>query len=424
MNPIAFYIFEKPIYWYGIIIAAALIVGVVLGVREGKRRGYRSEMIFDFLLIAIPLCIVCARIYYVIFKWSYYVSDPIKIFAIWEGGLAIYGAVIGGVIAAAIFLRWRRIPIGTMLDIAAPSIIIGQAIGRWGNYVNQEAHGIQIPYEMRALKFFPAGIKLTLEDGSIAWYYATFFYESMWNLLVFIALMIMRKKIKVRGGVFAWYALLYGFGRFFIEGLRTDSLYWGSIRVSQALSLILFVGGIAYLVIQSRRDLNYPAYNGFYSLEWTEEQIEEYRAHSKLYRANENAERAAKRVKDLKNAEKNKVKAAKENAKIVANKVDELLKKYAAENKIVIKAEEKANAAKEKVKKIEEQIKLEKEDEELSRIKEEKIKNAEEKAKKAKEKAKEIAEQIKLSDKIAAEKKQAKQSQKDKVEAKEDDDEN
>ena len=274
MSRVAFSLFGKDIYWYGIIIACALIIGVFLGVREAKRRGYRSEMILDFMLIAIPLCVICARIYYVVFEWSTYSVDFWKVFAIWEGGLAIYGAVIGGVIAALIFKKWRNVPIGDILDIAAPSIIIGQAIGRWGNFVNQEAHGVQILDP--AWQWFPAGVHI---DG--LWYQATFFYESMWNLIVFITLMLLRKRLKIRGGIFALYCVLYGFGRFWIESLRTDSLMLGAFRVSQGLSLLLFVGGIVYLIIMAQRKKEFLAYDGFYSTSWSSEQIREYKENVK-----------------------------------------------------------------------------------------------------------------------------------------------
>lgn len=128
------------IHWYGIIIACALVIGVILAVRDAKRRGYRSEMILDFLLIAIPLCIICARLYYVAFEWDNYSDNLLRIFAVREGGLAIYGAVIGGAIAAFIFYKWRKVPVGDILDIGAPSIVLGQAIGRWGNLSEKSFH--------------------------------------------------------------------------------------------------------------------------------------------------------------------------------------------------------------------------------------------------------------------------------------------
>jgi phosphatidylglycerol:prolipoprotein diacylglycerol transferase len=287
---VAFSLFGINIHWYGLIIAFGLAVGLFLGVREAKRRGYRSEMILDFLLIAIPLCIICARLYYVIFTWSEYSGDPLSIFAVWKGGLAIYGAVIGGAIAAFIFNRWRKVSIGELMDIAAPSLIIGQAIGRWGNFVNQEAYGNLITNQ--AQQWFPYGVYI---DRLGEWHQATFFYESIWNLLVFAALMLLRKRIKIRGGIFALYLVLYGFGRFWIEPLRMDSLYAASdIRVSQWLSVILFVCGIAYLIIMSRKKKEYPAYDGLYSLSWTEEQIEEYKKSRKSVKTKEDKPAAKK----------------------------------------------------------------------------------------------------------------------------------
>lgn len=317
---VAFSLFGKDIYWYGIIIATALIVGVVLGVVEAKRRGFRSEIVLDFMLLAIPFGIVCARLYYVIFEWENYAGNLLRIIAVWEGGLAIYGAVIGGIIAAFVFKRWRRVNIGDMLDIAAPGLIIAQAIGRWGNYVNQEAHGGLITNP--SLQWFPAGVQINGE-----WFQATFFYESMWNLLVFIMLMAVRKKVKVRGGVFALYIALYGLGRFWIEALRTDSLMISEIRVSQLLSAVLFVLGLGYLIIMSVFKVKFAPYDGYYSAGWTPEQISEYKANSKLHKA-------------------------RHDAILAEEKADNLRKKYDDQLKKVVKANSRAEKAKKKLEKI------------------------------------------------------------------------
>ena len=308
---VAFYLFDEngiAIHWYGIIIACSLIVGVFLGVREAKRRGFRSEMILDFLLIAIPLCIICARIYYIVPMWPEYAGNVLKIFAVWEGGLAIYGAVIGGVLAALIFYKWRKVSIGEILDIAAPSIIIGQAIGRWGNFVNQEAFGPVVTDP--AWQYFPYAVHIDrpVIDGVLypaGYYMATFFYESIWNLLAFLVLMLLRKKIKVRGGIFALYLVFYGFGRFWIEQLRTDSLRFGDVRISQWLSAALVLGGIAYLIIMARKKKEYPAYEGIYSLDWSEEQIKEYRENSKKRKEEEKAAKAQLKAENKIKKEKN-----------------------------------------------------------------------------------------------------------------------
>lgn len=336
---VAFYLFGEngiAIHWYGIIIATGLIIGVILGICEAKRRGYRSEMILDFMLIAIPIAIVCARLYYVVFAWESYAYDLTKIFAIWEGGLAIYGAVIGGAIAALIFYFWRRVSVGEILDIAAPSLIIAQGIGRWGNFVNQEAHGGLILD--KAWQWFPAGVKI---EG--LWYQATFFYEFAWNMIVFVILMLVRKKMKVRGGIFALYGILYGLGRFWIESLRTDSLMLSSLRISQLVSIVLIVGGILYLVLM--RNKEWRIYEGYYSLSWTPEQIEEYKANSKSIRAEENAKRAdakAKEIKEKYDDQLEKVKKAEvkaEKAKKKLEKVRQKAQKAEAE-KQQMKAEE------------------------------------------------------------------------------------
>lgn len=316
------------IHWYGVIIACGLLLGVILGVLEARRRGYRAEMVLDFMLIAIPICIICARLYYVAFQWEYYAANPISILYIWNGGLAIYGAVIGGVIAAFIFFVWTRVRVGTMMDVAAPSLIIAQAIGRWGNFVNQEAYGNLITNPK--WQWFPAGVKIAAEGNQ--WFQATFFYESAWNVIVFIVLMLTRKKVKVRGGVFALYLIGYGIGRFFIEGLRSDSLYWGPFRVSQVLSLVLVISALLYLIIMSRRK-QVPDYRGVYDSSLTPEQVNEFKANAKQIRAQEIADRAQ------------------EKAEALAAKTD------VSEEKVK-KAQNKADRAKKKLEKFETEIKL------------------------------------------------------------------
>lgn len=345
------------IHWYGVIIACGLLIGVVLGVMEARRRGYRAEMVLDFMLIAIPICIICARLYYVAFEWAEYADNPISMLYIWNGGLAIYGAVIGGVIAAIIFFAWTRVRVGTMMDIAAPSLILAQAIGRWGNFVNQEAYGNLVTNPK--WQWFPAAVQI--QDQGNQWFQATFFYESAWNVIVFIVLMLTRKKIKVRGGVFALYLAGYGIGRFFIEGLRSDSLYWGPFRVSQVLSALLVIAAILYLIIMSRRK-QVPAYKGLYDATLTQEQVEELKADAKKVRAVEIAKRAQVKAEALE------------------------ARSDAAENK-VRRAQNKADRAKQKLEKFETEIKL-------SEIKATVDDSATDKEKKAAEKAKAKAEKL------------------------------
>lgn len=247
MNPVAFHILGKPIYWYGIIIATAVLIGIYLAMDYAEKLKYDPEVILDFCLFAIPAAIVGARLYYVVFQWDLYKDHPIDIVKIWEGGLAIYGGVIGGVITAIIFSRRRNLLFWDIVDICTPSLILGQAIGRWGNFFNQEAYGYQITNPK--WQWFPAAVYI---DANQQWHMATFFYESAWNFIVFFILLYMKRHRKFSGEIFALYLILYSCGRLVIEGLRMDSLYWGSFRVSQVLSGILIVFGIIWIVVQRR----------------------------------------------------------------------------------------------------------------------------------------------------------------------------
>lgn len=231
MDPVAFTLFGLEVRWYGILIALGVVIGTLLALREGKRRGLNEDTLIDFLLFAIPGAIIGARAYYVIFSWDFYKDNPGEILNIRGGGLAIHGAVIGGIIIAIIFCRVKQLNFWTLGDIVAPSLILGQAIGRWGNFANQEAHGG--PTDL------PWGIII---DGVKV--HPTFLYESLWNLLVFILLMYYRKRQKVEGEVFLLYIILYSLARGLIEGLRTDSLMWGDFRVAQLISLATIIVGL------------------------------------------------------------------------------------------------------------------------------------------------------------------------------------
>ncbi len=169
-----------PIAWYGIIIASGMVLGLLLAMREAKRQGLYKDAILDFILIALPVAILCARAYYVIFEWSSYKNNPMDIIKIWNGGLAIYGGVIGGFLTACVFCKRKNIPLLKFLDIAVPSLVLGQAIGRWGNFVNQEAFGNLVANPN--LQFFPYAVYI---DALQEWHQATFFYESMWDFAVF-----------------------------------------------------------------------------------------------------------------------------------------------------------------------------------------------------------------------------------------------
>ncbi|HHU49510.1 MAG: prolipoprotein diacylglyceryl transferase [Caldicoprobacterales bacterium] len=247
MNPIAFRLFGQPIYWYGILISIGVLLGIILAMRNARLFGIDQDSIVDFALIAIPLAIIGARLYYVIFEWDQYRENLLDIFNIRKGGLAIYGGVIGGILAGLIFTKWKKHDFWNLADICAPSLILGQAIGRWGNFVNQEAYGYIVANP--EWQWFPAAVFIEADQQ---WHLATFFYESMWNFLIFIFLMSYRKRRKKTGEVFLLYIILYAFGRFFIEGLRTDSLYIGSIRVSQLLSAVLFIVCIGLFIYRRK----------------------------------------------------------------------------------------------------------------------------------------------------------------------------
>lgn len=244
MDPIAFEIFGLPIRWYGILISTGVILGAIIAIKESRRIGFDEEKLLDMLIFAVPTAIIGARLYYVIFSWNDYKNNLSQILNIRGGGLAIHGAIIGAVLVALIFCKVKKIDFWLIADIAAPSLILGQAIGRWGNFINQEAHGG--PTDL------PWGI---IVEGQKV--HPTFLYESFWNLLVFIFLIWFRKhKAKFRGQVFLLYLILYSFARFFIEGLRTDSLYFGPIRVAQLISIAIIAFAAVIYYIRSKKSVN------------------------------------------------------------------------------------------------------------------------------------------------------------------------
>lgn len=255
LDRVAFSLGPITIYWYGIIIAAGLFIGLYLATREAEKVGMKKDIPTDLLIFAAPIAIIFARIYYVIFEWERYRGEPLwKLIAVWEGGIAIHGALIGAVLTAIVFARVKQISFWQLADIAAPSIIIGQAIGRWGNFMNQEAHGgpVSEAFYENFMQYLPNFIVNQMcIDGIL--YHPTFLYESVWNVLVFIVLIVLRKYNPIRGEVFLSYVALYSVGRFFIEGLRTDSLMLlGIIRQAQLISVVLILVAI-FLIIYRRK---------------------------------------------------------------------------------------------------------------------------------------------------------------------------
>lgn len=234
------------IHYYGLIIAVGLLLAAVYGLRRAKEFGLKQDDILDGVLWIVPLAIICARAYYCIFSWEEYADHPIQVLYIWNGGLAIYGGVIGAAIGVIVFCRIKRVSLGATLDLVALGFLIGQSIGRWGNFFNREAYGAVTDSFLRMGLFNPA-------LGRFEYYHPTFLYESLWNALGFVILHIMSKKRQYDGQIALGYAAWYGAGRTLIEGLRMDSLYWGSFRVSQMLALISCVAAAAVLVWQASR---------------------------------------------------------------------------------------------------------------------------------------------------------------------------
>lgn len=250
MNPVAFEVFGLSVRWYGILIAAGMVLGVVLSYFTCKYREVNFDSLLDIVLICIPFGIVGARLYYVIFDFNEYRNNLIEIFNIREGGLAIHGGLIFAVAAAWIYTRRKKLNLLRFADVAAPSIIIAQALGRWGNFFNQEAHGGPVTSEF--ISHFPKFIqKGMFIEG--AYYHPTFLYESLWNILIFFTLIFILRKSKKIGIVFFTYIGLYSTGRFFVEGLRTDSLMFGPLRVAQIVSLIGVAAWVCFLIFSTRK---------------------------------------------------------------------------------------------------------------------------------------------------------------------------
>ena len=243
INRVAFSLFGRPIYWYAIIIATGFLLATWYGFRRSREFEVSDDDIITMLCFAVPFAIIFARIYYVVFNLGQYKDNFIEVFYIWNGGIAIYGAVIGAVIGALIYCKWQKKKLISFVDIGALGLLIGQAVGRWGNFVNVEAYGSETTLPWR-MEIFP---------GMCV--HPTFLYESLWNAIGFVILHFYSKKRKFKGEIFLLYLLWYGLGRMWIEGLRTDSLYlFGTgIRVSQALAVVTAIASAIILIYRYRK---------------------------------------------------------------------------------------------------------------------------------------------------------------------------
>ena len=234
------------IHYYGLIIAIGLLLGMFYSCKRGKEFGLKEDDILDGFLWVTPFAIVCARIYYVAFSWADYKDDPISALYIWNGGIAIYGGVLGAVLGMWILCKVKKLKFTAVLDLILTAFLIGQFIGRWGNFMNREAFGAATD------SFLRMGLYNTRTD---AWeyYHPTFLYESMWNVAGFLLLHFLSRRRQYDGQVALGYAAWYGLGRAMIEGLRMDSLYWGPFRVSQVLAAVTCVTAVAVLVWQNTK---------------------------------------------------------------------------------------------------------------------------------------------------------------------------
>jgi len=257
-------IFGFEIYWYAVIIAVGVITGLLTAMREARRTGQDPDMYADFFLYVFVACFIGARLYYVVFAWDQYKDNLLKIFNVREGGLAIYGAILAAIPTAIVYTRIKKYDFWKFADTAILGLVIGQVIGRWGNFMNREAFGgyteglFALRYLKAQVNFIPQAVLdniLTISGAEYIQVQPTFLYESLWNLGLFIFFNIYKRHKKVEGEIFALYLLGYGIGRFWIEGLRTDQLilFGTGIPVSQALSAVLAVAAVALIILLRRK---------------------------------------------------------------------------------------------------------------------------------------------------------------------------
>ncbi|MBO7748194.1 prolipoprotein diacylglyceryl transferase [Paenibacillus sp. MWE-103] len=293
LDPIAFSLGPISVHWYGIILGSAALVGLLLAVREGRRFGLSPDFFMDLLLFGVPSAIIGARIYFVAFQWDEYKNHLMDVFKIWNGGIAIYGALIGAFVCGIIYFRQKGYSFWRIADICAPSLIAGQMIGRWGNFVNQEAYGGPVEEGFLRNTLHLPGWIVNQMNVEGTFHHPTFLYESLWNLVGLVILLIIRRRPFLRAGeALFFYFIWYSVGRFYVEGLRTDSLAfhgadwaasvlnalwspmktvftaqgfldpsYGNIRISQLLAVLLVVASIAMIIVRRRTGAAAEHYN-------------------------------------------------------------------------------------------------------------------------------------------------------------------
>ncbi|MCS4929667.1 prolipoprotein diacylglyceryl transferase [Staphylococcus aureus] len=271
IDPVAFNLGPLSVRWYGIIIAVGILLGYFVAQRALVKAGLHKDTLVDIIFYSALFGFIAARIYFVIFQWPYYAENPGEIIKIWHGGIAIHGGLIGGFIAGVIVCKVKNLNPFQIGDIVAPSIILAQGIGRWGNFMNHEAHGGPVSRAFLEQLHLPNFI---IENMYIngQYYHPTFLYESIWDVAGFIILVNIRKHLKL-GGTFFLYLTWYSIGRFFIEGLRTDSLMLTSnIRVAQLVSILLILISIS-LIVYRRIKYNPPLYSKVGALPWPTKKV-------------------------------------------------------------------------------------------------------------------------------------------------------
>ncbi|MGL4914467.1 MAG: prolipoprotein diacylglyceryl transferase [Romboutsia sp.] len=244
MDRVAFSIFGIDVMWYGVLMATGMILGTLIALKEAKRVGIKEDDVLDLAIVAIPLGLLGARLYYVLFNLDFYLKNPAQILNFRGGGMAIHGALIAGILTGYIFTKIKKINFFKMADAVLIGMPLAQAIGRWGNFINGEAHGgpTNLPW---AIMVNGQGV------------HPTFLYESIWDFGLFIFLWLFRKKKQYEGQILVYYITLYSLGRFFVEGLRTDSLMIGPLRMAQVISLVGVIGGIiAHIYLSKRNKIN------------------------------------------------------------------------------------------------------------------------------------------------------------------------
>lgn len=261
ISPIAFKLFGWPVHWYGVIIGLGMLIGYLMVGKEAQKNKIDSEKMSDLVFWSIIFGFIGARIYYVLFRLDYYIANPTHIFSIWEGGIAIYGGVLAGIGTIYYLCKKYRLPFIKVLDIVAPAILLAQAIGRWGNFINQEAYGYEVSKDYLNSLHLPQWIINQMNINGY-FHHPTFLYESVWNFIGVLLLLVMRRLPNTlkEGEIAAGYLLWYGLGRMVIEGLRTDSLYFGPLRVSQWLAGFFVIFSLIFLAYR-RKNSSIPFYS-------------------------------------------------------------------------------------------------------------------------------------------------------------------